>query len=84
MTQQSLPIQKVFTLLKLHVNRKKLWYEIAFWILKEKKLCIRCPTKRAHELSLNKANIAIGRTVYLLQTKNPNLLGLFLYNNDLL
>lgn len=23
MTQQSLPIQKVFTLLKLHVNRKK-------------------------------------------------------------
>lgn len=30
MTQQSLPIQKVFTLLKLHVNRKKLWYEIAF------------------------------------------------------
>lgn len=42
------------------------------------------PNQKAHELSLNMANIAIGRTVYLLQTKNPNLLGLFLYNNDLL
>lgn len=42
------------------------------------------PNQKAHELSLNMANIAIGRTVYLLQTKNPNLLGLFVYNNDLL
>lgn len=29
------------------------------------------PNQKAHELSLNTANIAIGRTVYLLQTKKP-------------